>query len=235
MNLNVNDKNKCGIYIITNNINNKVYIGKSKNIYLRIKNHITNLNRKIKNQENFHLISSWHKYGKNNFNYNVLEYLELNEDLLKEKELFYIMKYESTNPNKGYNIRLDTSTGLIVSNETKQKLSKSGKESYLKNPNRKEKVSTFFKDFWKNNPETLENMKKKLSKIKIKYKIGKFSKDLELLEVFESKQQLLDIYPDYYIQAIYGCCQGQKKSYKSFKWFYLDDKNSIVLKNTTMI
>ena len=58
MKLNINDKNKCGIYKITNSINNKCYIGKSINIYYRIKSHITDLNRNKSRYENQHFINA---------------------------------------------------------------------------------------------------------------------------------------------------------------------------------
>ena len=51
------DKKKSGIYVIKNLINNKVYVGKTVDIYRRIKDHVTGLNTKNKN-ENPHLINS---------------------------------------------------------------------------------------------------------------------------------------------------------------------------------
>ena len=51
------DKKKSGIYVIKNLINNKVYVGKAVDIYRRIKDHVTGLNTKNKN-ENPHLINS---------------------------------------------------------------------------------------------------------------------------------------------------------------------------------
>ena len=90
MKLNLNDKKKAGIYKIVNLVNNKVYIGKSITIYNRMKDHITALNTKNPN-ENRHLINSWHKYGKDSFTYEVIEYFENNENIeniLKEKELY---------------------------------------------------------------------------------------------------------------------------------------------------
>ena len=51
------DKKKSGIYVIKNLINNKVYVGKAIDIYRRIKDHVTALNTKNKN-ENPHLINS---------------------------------------------------------------------------------------------------------------------------------------------------------------------------------
>ena len=76
MKINKFDLNKSGIYCIRNIVNNKVYIGKSKNIYNRITQHIYLLRNKSKD-ENRYLINAWHKYGEDKFEYFVLEYLEL--------------------------------------------------------------------------------------------------------------------------------------------------------------
>ena len=57
MKVNKNDLNKCGIYCIRNTINQKVYVGKSKNIYQRIIQHTYGLKNKLKD-ENRHLIAA---------------------------------------------------------------------------------------------------------------------------------------------------------------------------------
>lgn len=86
------DKKKSGIYVIKNKINNKIYVGKAIDIYRRIKHHVTSLNTKNKD-ENPHLINSWHKYGRENFTYYVVEYISESDrialdNLLKERELY---------------------------------------------------------------------------------------------------------------------------------------------------
>ncbi len=215
------DKGKSGIYLIRNLINGKVYIGKAKCIYKRIKQHVTCLNRKIRSHENDHLINSWHKYGTNSFEYVVLEYLPLNENLISEKEVFYIDKYKSLNPKKGYNKRYDSSTGLIVSEETRLKL-KNSQIKRFKNIKEREKISLISKEFWKNNPDKLKSMSEKVANKIRKYKIGKFDYNSEeLIEVFKTRKEIEIKYPEFYIQAILGCCQGTKNSYKGFKWKYI--------------
>lgn len=230
MKLNVYDKNKSGIYIIKNLINDKVYIGKAKCIYKRIKSHITALNTKNLKCENEHLINAWHKYGKLNFEYCVLEYLPLDNTLISQKEIEYIDKYNSINAKQGYNKRYDSETGLIVSKETRLKLSISGKKRYINNPELRLNVSINSSNFWKNNPEIKENMKKKLSTIKQKYKIGQFEYGTcKIIQIFENKQDLIQKYPNYYFQAILGCCNGTKKSYNKYTWKYIDIKTNQIV------
>lgn len=92
---------KCGIYIIKNDINNKVYIGQSINIYKRIQEHFWKAEclKDISYNSALHL--AIRKYGKEHFYWEVLEECEPN--LLDERERIYIEQYNSISPN-GYNI-----------------------------------------------------------------------------------------------------------------------------------
>lgn len=89
----------CGIYKIENIINNKIYIGQSKNIFSRISQHRYDLNNKI--HGNKHLQKSWNKHGKENFIFNVICECFPEELDIKEKE--YIIIFDSI--NNGYNIK----------------------------------------------------------------------------------------------------------------------------------
>lgn len=95
------DLNSIGIYGIRNKTTNKIYVGKSKNIYKRIVSHICRLNNKDKKQENSYLINAWHKYGRDDFELVILENCTLEE--LADKELYWIEKLDAINPKKGYN------------------------------------------------------------------------------------------------------------------------------------
>lgn len=90
-----------GIYLIQNNINNKVYIGQSVHIEIRIKEHFWKANCIKDVSFNSALHSAIRKYGEENFSWKVLEECEILE--LDEKECYYIEKYNSLSPN-GYNI-----------------------------------------------------------------------------------------------------------------------------------
>ena len=87
----------CGIYIIVNLATEEEYIGQSKTIGYRLKNHISLLEKN--KHGNSHLQRSWNKYKKENFSFSVLEYCEEKE--LDEKEKFYILSRESK--TKGFN------------------------------------------------------------------------------------------------------------------------------------
>lgn len=80
-----------GIYKISNNINNKVYIGCSVDIDKRFKEHKSY--EKSINQYNKTLYKAFRKYGIENFSFEILE-ICLKEELA-EKECFYIKKFNS--------------------------------------------------------------------------------------------------------------------------------------------
>jgi len=82
---------KSGVYIIRNLVNNKAYIGKSKNINQRKNTHFNAL--RLNKHTNQHLQNSYNKYGKKYFEFNILEYCE--ESLLPTKEMYYIGLYKN--------------------------------------------------------------------------------------------------------------------------------------------
>lgn len=87
-----------GIYKITNCLNNKVYIGQSRDIYKRWNEHCkcgAGLDTPINNK----LYTAMLKDGLDNFTFEVLE--QCSPQQLNEKESFYIDLYQSV--NYGYN------------------------------------------------------------------------------------------------------------------------------------
>lgn len=90
----------CGIYKITNIINNKVYVGQSTDIYTRWTIHKNELNNN--RHHNIYLQNSWNKYGEQNFEFDILELCT--EDLLDEKECHYIDLLNSMDKKYGYNL-----------------------------------------------------------------------------------------------------------------------------------
>lgn len=218
MKTNIQDKNKSGIYCIQNIVNNKVYIGKSINIYKRIKNHIGSLNRNSRKHENEYLINSWNKYGRKNFKYFVLEYLEINEKLLEERELYWINQYDALNPLKGYNLRTDINSKCIVSETTRKKCSERNLLRFSKQEER-DKISIRSKEFWKNNPDVKIQMAKKVKESKLKkWKFFKMNENNDILESFDSVEEIIQKNPNYKWQNIYSVCNGYKKRIYGFKW-----------------
>jgi len=114
---------KLEVYKITNNKNGKIYVG--------ITNQGANTNRWYKHCSDanvgstFPLHNAIRKYGKENFQIEVIEIID-NEDFdyLKEREIYWIKELNSYNRKIGYNLTLggDGTFGRFHSEETKDKI-----------------------------------------------------------------------------------------------------------------
>jgi arabinose-5-phosphate isomerase len=108
-------KNKIsGIYSIKNLINNKRYIGQSKNIFRRWNEHLNDIY--ANKHRNKYLENSFYKYGFENFEFEILEKSE--ETSLDELEIQYIDRFkthsEGYNLNKGGNNRENNNKKIII-------------------------------------------------------------------------------------------------------------------------
>lgn len=109
-------KKTCGIYVIENTKNKKVYVGQSVNCEERIKQHFRDL--KNKKHENIHLQRAYDKYGKESFSSKIL--LECDIVELDIFEVSYIQEFQSLSPN-GYNIELGGKSGRRFTEEMSKK------------------------------------------------------------------------------------------------------------------
>jgi group I intron endonuclease len=106
------------IYKISNKINNKIYIGQAKNITKRLYQYKYYFKTNI--FTNKHLTSAIKKFGLENFEFSILEYVE--ENNLSEREIYWISHFDSSNNEKGYNKTLG-GDGLKATPEIKLKIS----------------------------------------------------------------------------------------------------------------
>lgn len=172
------DINNPGIYKITNIINNKFYIGSAFNIRKRYNGHLSAF---INNRNTKYLQRAYNKYGKNNFIFEILEYIqilpnetkkEFRKRLVYEKEQFYLdtllfaQEYIRKENNKfkelGYNLSPTANSvlGIQRSQEFKEKcrISSTGKKASKET---REKLSTIHKG--RKRGKLLESTKLKLS------------------------------------------------------------------------
>lgn len=209
------DWKKAGVYCITCIVNNKKYIGCSKNIYSRINNHKYNLEKQSLKQENQYFIDDFKKYGYEKFNYEVLEYTSKN---LKDKEFYYINLYDTINREKGYNLRRDNSkNGMIPLEETRKKYSEAQRERFSKKEER-DKIGKRFSKFWKENPNIKERMADKVSKALTKYKILQYTKNGEFIKEWNRVKDIIKENPTYKVHNIYAVCSGEKPSIYGYVW-----------------
>ncbi len=100
---------KSGVYKITNLKNGKFYIGSSKDIEFRWSEHKKHLNG------NYHinkkLQNAWNFYGKENFEFTIVELVSNDETFLLEREQFYFDIFKPYIKEIGYNIGEKSSGG----------------------------------------------------------------------------------------------------------------------------
>lgn len=209
------DWKKVGIYCITCAINNKKYIGYSKNIYSRINCHKYYLRDKKIKRDNVYFIEDYHKYGDENFYYEVLEYTS--EDL-KDKEYYYINLYDTINRDRGYNLRRDHSKlGMIPLEETRKRYSDAQKKRF-ENLEERRKIGEKSSKFWKENPDKKKVMSDKVSKALTKYTIKQYTKNGQFIKEWNRVKDIIKENPTYKVHNIYAVCSGEKPSIYGYIW-----------------
>ena len=181
-----------GIYKLTHKESGKVYIGQSKHLKRRLNEHRRCEKSNDKKGSQSVVRRAIKKYSFDAFDFEIILYCQEGEymDLMETK---LIQSYDCLVP-KGYNVRdggnkvfmseegrkriSKANSGRIVSEETRLKLSESGKKAYLNNPRDDEwnqklsialsgkkkseehilKISERRKEFIKNNPDSVKNM-----------------------------------------------------------------------------
>lgn len=110
-----------GIYQIINIINKKMYIGSAKNIKDRWRNHKRLLNND--KHSNRYLQRAWNKYGKENFDFQIIESIDSLINLIP-REQHFIDNMMSYNKKYGYNLSptAGSTLGVKYSEEAKLKI-----------------------------------------------------------------------------------------------------------------
>lgn len=235
-----------GIYCIHNTVDDKRYIGKSKDVDRRLADHRRSLLRRRTKDVNRHLYNAVQAHGIEVFSFYLAEELkEFSEDKLADLELYYMDLYNTCDREHGYNLRRDSSTLTTVHEDTRALLSVVNKGEG--NPNygnrwtsemkksmsdiaKQRHAAGFYGDEWK--AKVSENVKilwrdedkkykmaRKVAAVKSMLRFYEYDKVTgDLLRVWESMDDILQQHPDYYRIAIYSVCNGHKKSYRGSVW-----------------
>lgn len=146
-----------GIYLIKNWKNGKKYYGQSNNVERRLVDHEVSL--KGNYHDNDHLQKSFNKYGRYNFTFEKIGDVE--EKDLSYVESWLIQSQNTNSPKYGYN---KTDGGRLYSHhnlETREKMSEKRKEYYKNNPEAIEQKREFIKG--DKNPAKRPEVAKKIS------------------------------------------------------------------------
>lgn len=174
-----------GIYVIKNLVNGKIYVGKSKNCYKRLHQHLSDIKIDSRNyNENPHLLNAFRKYGSDNFDYYIVERFDekdekVLEQLLSERELYWMKELDSLNKEKGYNLRFDSEGKCFCSSETSEKISNRLKKEWESGI--RDGHSDKMKSYWNGNEERKEQQRKIMSKNKTKYTYIIYNPEGELI------------------------------------------------------
>jgi group I intron endonuclease len=116
-----------GIYKIINNINGKFYVGSTKNLYKRSREHFSKLNRQ--KHPNEKLMNSVKKHGINNFKFEIIvSYCNIEDLLVLEGKYIALLKPD-------YNLdEVDMGGKRHCSEETKIKIGEKSKQKFIDNP-----------------------------------------------------------------------------------------------------
>jgi group I intron endonuclease len=156
-------KDRPLIYCILNTSNGKVYVGKTKCIYRRCHQYIYNFVNKNLKGINRYLLSAMKRDGIENFKMFPLQFCSIDE--LQSLELEWMDRLHSCDRNRGYNLRRDSSTGVVTHDLTRKKYSERLKQEWASG--KRSNHSNKMKESWKKRDKTSQS--KLLSDIKTKY------------------------------------------------------------------
>lgn len=157
------------IYKISNNFDNKIYIGltKKSKAMERMYQH-RYLARHLSPNDHSYLHKAMNLHGIDNFIFEVIE--EVDNDRLPEREQFWISYCNSVVPN-GYNLTIGGEGTLGFSRpQTEEERKKKGESIrlyYQNHPEAREKSSQYRKEFFHNHPEIKEKLKKGLEQYRL--------------------------------------------------------------------
>lgn len=210
------------IYLRTNKINGKKYIGQvTTNRFKERQNRWNNLNLPYAGNV---INNARKKYGIDAFDFEILK--ECKDEELNQLEMYYIKELNTKVPY-GYNMTDGGGgkSGFTVSHETKQKISESLIGKKLSEETRK-KMSEAQKGekHWNYGKHLPEETRKKMSEAN---KNGKCSKPV--LQIDIKTNEIIKEFPStrevqrqlgFGENAIRHCCKGRTKTSCGFKWQY---------------
>lgn len=154
-----------------------------------------------------------------NFSFSVLEFCDVG--IMAERELFWMITLSSTDPEKGYNLRMDSSTGMVAHDSTREKISNRMKKEYADGTRSRKAASEWATNLWKNE-ELKDQMRQQVSESRRSFFIQS-TKDAKIVAVWNGINQIMNHHRDYKWQNIYAACNGNKKSYRGFLWNRVDE------------
>ena len=202
-------KGQGSIYKITNIVNGKCYIGRTSDFYRRSHHYVYDFNNQRSRQINEYMLRSMIKHGIEKFTFSVIEVCD--QDIMEERELFWMRYFNSTSRDFGYNLRTDECGAMIVHDLTRKKISERLKKEWADGV--RSKHSEKLKISWESRDRDKQGSL--FSKIKTKYQYHIKSDDVDKII----------LYPELKEMKLHGCINKFAK-YKTdvvdFKGFRIE-------------
>lgn len=221
------------VYKITSKVNGKIYIGITiQGVDTRWMKHCSD----AECQSPFPIHNAIRKYGKENFQIEVIEIIEDEDfDYLKEREKYWIQEFDSYNREKGYNLTIggDGTFGRFHSEETKEKIRqkaigrKVSDKTKSKMSESQKRVNRNYSELAKKSNERWSDPNERLKASENNHNskcVVRISKDNEAIDSFRSCSEAARfINVDNGHANISKCANGKLKSAYGYKWAYLED------------
>lgn len=110
-----------GIYQIKNKVNGKCYIGRTKCFNKRFYQYDYDYRKRKTKHINTHLLNAMLKYGYDSFEFNIIEYCDVEYQC--DREYYWMQFFKSFDREFGYNLRQDVGGNMITHPETSEKIS----------------------------------------------------------------------------------------------------------------
>lgn len=226
------DMKKGGVYKISNSINHFSYIGSAVNFSNRLAGHLHDCKR---GRGNRHLTKFIEDFGKENLIFEILEIIT-EKSLLKERENFWMQKSKFSDL---WNCapKADSNLGVKMPEYHGEAIRKRMMGNTLtKGVTVKKEVIKKISDFWKNNPERLQQMKDKNRESQKKVPRKDWSKgniynvylNKELIDTVDGLDNVRLKYNIAYVMAS-KLSTGKREEYKGYSLekigsFFITDK-----------
>lgn len=212
---------KSGVYEIVNMATCKKYIGSSKNVPLRLRQHLLTLKRGA--HFNVHLQNSFNKYNENAFIFRPIIFCKESE--MVEMEMKYVKEYMLLDSTYGYNIRVPNM--VTMAEETKEKIRKAtrGLNTWTKGVKREQWVRDILR-------KSLSGLKRS-DESRARYKVSKTGEknsmvkltEQDVLKIIELRETKKTTYKE--LASMFGVTvQGISNIFNGHTWVHVTNKKS---------
>jgi group I intron endonuclease len=213
-----------GVYLITNKIDGRVYVGQSNNVERRFREHCGYGGKSTP------VTADINRLGVDNFSVDVIKKFDtVQRDEMIETEMFFIRAMKATDPIIGYN-QIEghmfgddnPNYGNQWEHSAKTRMSDLKKTQHadgMYGDEWREKIGLASTEFWANNPDVKNQMAVNVRKTKQeKWLFHQMNEDGETIRTWDSMEEITTANPTWKWQNIYSVCNGYKKRIYGFKW-----------------